>query len=178
MEDTDPATVCAIDFTTVLPEGTKEIVPRAEALTVWWKAFQKTGFLRKNPHCSVVEEESSCAAGILRIAGIQAGDAAATAAVEQKIRSSMKKIQVEDLGRLQASDLLASIPQEDPQGRGLQDLRDTEKKLSVKVVFDTIGEHVYLVGDAKKLEKKVFAIRNMISHYHWRLSGTEMSKKS
>ena len=86
----------------------------------------------------------------------------------------MRKIKLEDLGKMNATELLASIPEEDPMGRGLRDLREMEKKLSVKIIFnhDKNGGHVYIVGDSKKLEKKVFALRNLISHYHWRLSGT------
>jgi hypothetical protein len=160
----DPATICDIDFSFFLPKGSKEITTQAGMLIVWWKTFQQSGFLRKNPGCSILESS----AGILRIKGVEVGDTA-----ENKIRSSMKKIKVEDLGKMQAYDLLASIPEEDPQGRGQRDLRDMEKKLSVKIVFDKSGGHVYLVGDAKKLEKKVFAMRNLLSHYHWRLSGTD-----
>mmetsp|Transcript_6253 Transcript_6253/g.11107 ORF Transcript_6253/g.11107 Transcript_6253/m.11107 type:complete len:92 (-) Transcript_6253:51-326(-) len=48
-----------------------------------------------------------------------------------------------------------------------------EKKMSVKVVFDDETGHVFLVGDSKKLEKKCFPIRNMVSHYHWRLSWAD-----
>jgi hypothetical protein len=162
----DPAKICGIDFSMFLPEGSKEITTQAGTLIIWWKTFQQSGFLKKNPDCSILESSD----GILRIKGVEAGDVA-----ENKIRSSMKKIKVEDLGKMQATDLLASIPEEDPQGRGQRDLRDMEKKLSVKIVFEKSGGHVYLVGDAKKLEKKVFAMRNLLSHYHWRLSGTDSS---
>lgn len=55
------------------------------------------------------------------------------------------------------------------------DLRSMEKKLSVKVVFDDVTGHVYLVGDTKKIDKKCFALRNMFSHYHWRLSGKDVA---
>mmetsp|Transcript_21903 Transcript_21903/g.54232 ORF Transcript_21903/g.54232 Transcript_21903/m.54232 type:complete len:163 (-) Transcript_21903:890-1378(-) len=158
----DRATVCDIDFTAFCPTGSKQVATQAEALVVWWKTFQQAGFLRKNPDSLILNSPD----GILRIQGV--GDA-----VETKIRSSMKKIKAEDLGQMQATGLLESIPEEDLQGRGLQDLRDMEKKLSVKIFFDHGGGHVYLVGDAKKLEKKVFAMRNLLSHYHWRLSGRD-----
>ena len=162
----DIATFCDIDFTMFLPKGSKAIPTQAGALVLWWRTYQESGFLRKHPGCSVLCSPS----GVLRIEGDGIGDDA-----KNKIRSSMRKIKVEDLGKMQATDLLASIPEEDPQGRGLRDLRDMEKKLSVKIVFDDDGGHVYLVGDAKKLEKKVFAIRNLLSHYHWRLTGTNVS---
>lgn len=127
---------------------------------------------------------------------------------QKLIHTALKKIVVEDLGDLNATELLSSIPKQDPEGRGLEDLFSMESKLNVKVVFDTntnnidvntknedneatmtiekrnhdnddkknIGgtNHVLMVGDVKKIEKKVFAIRNMISHYHWRLSGKEV----
>ena len=88
---------------------------------------------------------------------------------------ALKKILVEDLGNMNATDLQASIPEEDSDGRGMSDLRSLEKKLSVKVVFDDVTGHVLLVGDAKKMEKKVFVIRNMLSHYHWRLLGLDVA---
>ena len=157
---------CDVDFTSFLPKDTKDVSRKGRALVLWWRNYQEPGLLRKNPDCSVNELSGE----VLRIRGDCDKDA-----VKHKIRSSMKKIKAEDLGDMQASDLLASIPEEDPQGRGLQDLRKIEKKLSVKIVFDEEGGHVYLVGDAKKLEKKVFTMRNLISHYHWRLSGKDVS---
>ena len=94
---------------------------------------------------------------------------------EDKARAALKKIVVEDLGNMGATELLRSIPQTDGEGRGMVDLRSMEKKLSVKVVFDDVTGHVYLVGDAKKIDKKCFALRNMFSHYHWRLSGKDVA---
>lgn len=168
MED-PAASVCDIDFTVFCLKGSKQVATQAEALVVWWKTFQQSSFLKKNPGCSILQSPI----GIIRIQGIGIGNAA-----ENKIRSSMKKIKAEDLGQMHASELLATIPEEDSQGRGLQDLREMEKKLSVKIFFDQSGGHVYLVGDTKKLEKKVFAMRNLLSHYHWRLSGRDVSKAS
>lgn len=88
---------------------------------------------------------------------------------------ALKKVKAEDLGNMNAAELQKSIPSKDAEGRGTEDLSALEKKLSVKVIFDSITGHVLLVGDEKKLEKKAFAIRNMLSHYHWRLSGTDVS---
>jgi len=174
--------ICEIDFASFLPKGgdggaaasNQESVQfettrkQAEALLVWWKTFQQAGFLKKNPAAKILEDSRE--RGILRLGGIENEDD-----VQKKMKSSLKKIQVQDLGNMRAQDLLASIPEEDPQGRGRKDLRDMERKLSVKIVFGPgQGEtHVYLVGDAKKLEKKVFCIRNLLSHYHWRLVGTD-----
>ena len=167
MEDSEY--ICDLNFETFLPNGSKQAATEAEALIIWWKSFQQSSFQRKFPECSVLESS----AGILRINGFVPGGT-----VETKIRSSMKKIKVEDLGNMQANELLASIPEVDPQGRGMKDLRDMEKKISVKIFFDKSGGHVFLVGDAKKLEKKVFAMRNLLSHYHWRLSGRDVSVQS
>ena len=94
---------------------------------------------------------------------------------EKGVRLALKKIQVQDLGNMNASELQLAIPMEDSEGRGMTDLISLEKKLAVKVVFDQESGHVLIVGDEKKLEKKVFVIRNMISHYHWRLSGTDVA---
>ena len=94
---------------------------------------------------------------------------------EDKARAALKKILVEDLGKMDAPELLTTIPETDAEGRGMVDLRSMEKKLSVKVVFDDVTGHVYLVGDAKKIDKKCFALRNMLSHYHWRLSGKDVA---
>jgi hypothetical protein len=91
------------------------------------------------------------------------------------VRMALKKVVVEDLGNLKASELEATIPFEDPEGRGMKDLKSLEKKLAIKVTFDKDTGHVLLIGDKKKLEKKVFVIRNMISHYHWRLFGTDVA---
>lgn len=94
---------------------------------------------------------------------------------EKGVWSALKKLIVEDLGNMNAAELQESIPDEDSEGRGMNDLFKFEKKLAVKVVFDEISGHVLLVGDQKKLEKKVFVLRNMISHYHWRLSGRDVA---
>jgi hypothetical protein len=94
---------------------------------------------------------------------------------EKSIQSTFKKVVAEDLGNMNATELVPTKTETNPEGRGMQDLHATEKKLSVKVVFDEDTGHVFLVADAKKLEKKCFVLRNMLSHYHWRLSGTDVS---
>lgn len=93
--------------------------------------------------------------------------------LEKSIHTALKKISIEDLGNMNAIELQSSIPEKDSEGRGMNDLHDLEKKLSVKVIFDDVTNHVLLVGEKKKLEKKVIVIRNMLSHYHWRLSGSD-----
>lgn len=97
---------------------------------------------------------------------------------EKTIHTALKKISIEDLGNMNAAELQSSIPNEDSEGRGMKDLHYLEKKLSVKVVFDNVTNHVLLVGEKKKLDKKVFEIRNMLSHYHWRLCGSDVVHSS
>lgn len=94
-------------------------------------------------------------------------------------KTILKKITVEDLGDMDAIELWNSIPEGDDtdhgDGRGRRDLWNHEKKLQVRVVFDAESKHVLLVGTKPKLQKKCITIRNMLSHYHWRLSGKDVS---
>ena len=57
---------------------------------------------------------------------------------------------------------------------GMVDLQRVEKELSVKVVFCEDG-HVLLAGSKPKLAKKCVVLRTMLTHYHWRLSGRDVS---
>jgi len=94
--------------------------------------------------------------------------------------SILKKITVDDLGNMDAEELWNSIPEGEQLihgGRGRQDLLNHEKQLHVKVVFDGRSKHVLLVGTKPKLDKKCITIRNILSHYHWRLSGKDVSMK-
>ena len=110
-----------------------------------------------------------------------------------------KKIVVEDLGNLNAIELYNSIPVgKDKDGRGLDDIYEIEKSLNVKLVFgckscsscccddnnsnntccnnnnnNNNNNHVYLVGPKPKLTKKCLVLRNILSHYYWRLTGIE-----
>ena len=55
-------------------------------------------------------------------------------------------------------------------------VRKIEKELSVKVVFCAAPDpHVLLVGAKAKLAKKCFVLRNLLSHYHGRLSGRDVA---
>jgi hypothetical protein len=92
------------------------------------------------------------------------------------LQAALKKIVVQDLGDLHAKELLATIPiNDDAQGRGQADLAAMEKQLAVKVVWMLDdGGHVLLVGSKAKLDKKCGAIRNMLSHYYWRLTGKQV----
>jgi hypothetical protein len=74
---------------------------------------------------------------------------------------------------LAAQELWDNIPEEDSEGRGRKDLEQLEKQLSIKVVF-LEKQHVLLVGVKTKLEKKCLVIRNVLSHYYWRLKGKQI----
>ena len=93
----------------------------------------------------------------------------------KQVAQALKKIVVEDLGDMNALELWESIPENDSDGRGRLDLTFMQKELSVKVVFSD-NRHVLLVGQKQKLAKKCFTLRNIISHYHWRLSGKETGR--
>ena len=90
----------------------------------------------------------------------------------KQIRAALKKVEVDDLGAMGAARLWEAIPEEDGAGRGRKDLAAMENELSVKVCFCEDG-HVLLVGSKAKLQKKCVQLRNLLSHYHWRLTGTE-----
>ena len=94
---------------------------------------------------------------------------------DKLLQTALKKIQVEDLGDLAANDLWLTIPEEDKDGRGRKDLGQLEKQLSVKVVFLEHDNHILLVGAKAKLEKKCLVIRNVLSHYYWRLKGKQIN---
>lgn len=93
----------------------------------------------------------------------------------KQISAALKKVEVEDLGAMDAARLWEAIPEEDGAGRGRKDLAEIEKELSIKVCFCEGDAHVLLVGAKTKLQKKAFALRNMLSHYHWRLSGRDVA---
>ena len=96
---------------------------------------------------------------------------------KDRIASGLRKVEVEDLGDMDAPRLWAAIPESDSGGRGRRDLAAIEKDLSVKVVFCE-NRHVLLVGAKAKLQKKCLSLRNLLSHYHWRLSGRDVSFES
>lgn len=170
--DAERASVCSLDVHLsdhLRIKSSKDEIALAQAhgLALWLQTFYFPSQIRKATGPVTV---TCISRGCLQVKGTfdkQAWD--------KRIRSGMKKVVAEDLGRMDAVELLESIPETDSEGRGIDELRATEKKLSVKVVFDDITGHVLLVGDAKKLEKKCFALRNMLSHFHWRLSGTDVA---
>jgi hypothetical protein len=151
------------------PDKQQQIaLAKARALVIWLQAYHFPVLRRRctEQHPLATVEVTSLESGCLRLVGDESPK------WEASIHSILKKVVVEDLGNWHASDLLRSIPERDAEGRGRHDMQETEKKLSVKIVFDEETGHVFLVGNPKKLEKKCFVLRNILSHYHWRLSGT------
>jgi hypothetical protein len=143
----------------------------AEGHAHWLLAFWAGGQQRKHPGLQVSIE--SCTS--LRVEAPDNGSGV-EAELRRAAKTALKKVDVEDLGPMDAAQLWDCIPEEDGNGRGRQDLRKVEKELSVKVVFCAPpGTHVLLVGAKPKLAKKCFVLRNLLSHYHWRLSGRDVA---
>ena len=156
------------------PEKKEIAVAQAQALVQWLKSFHLPLQIRKSKleHVTIHNPER----GILQIKW-QEDKGAINIQIdwEKIIESALKRVVAEDLGNLNAVELLSTIPEVDSERRGRSDLQSMRKKWSVEVVFDTETGHVFLVGDTKKLEKKCFPIRNLLRHYHWRLSGMDVS---
>ena len=154
----------------------EKISAHANALALWLLAHHFPSRIRKYSGDGEISARLSSTRG--RIELLVVPSSSSTFLRDEWIkaaRSSLKKIKVDDLGYMNATELVSTIPATDGEGRGLSDLQFTERKLLVKVVFDDVTGHVYLVGDAKKLEKKCFVLRNLLSHYYWRLSGNDVA---
>jgi hypothetical protein len=153
----------------------EQAMATAQGQAQWIEAFWFSTQGRKHPSLTFSVQKDRCAVCI------QSKDDD-TAQEQEKferywkkqIETALKKIHVEDLGAMNAMELKDSIPMEDSEGRGRKDLEALEKQLSVKVVFCD-NNHVLLVGQKQKLQKKCFVMRNILSHYHWRLSGKDVS---
>jgi hypothetical protein len=156
------------------PQKKQIAVAQAQALIDWLQSFHFPSQIRKSKLDNVKIHSSG--RGRLQIEWKE--ENSSDFSWEKNMQSVLKKVVAEDLGNMNATELFSSIPETDSEGRGLSDLRSMEKKMSVKVVFDDETGHVFLVGDSRKLEKKCFPIRNMLIHYHWRLSGTDVSFQS
>ena len=93
-------------------------------------------------------------------------DAAFAERWTKTVNATLKKVETDDLGDMDARYLSEAIPEE-----GLAKLRSLEQELSVKVVFCAASGHILLAGAKAKLAKKCFELKNVLAHYHWRLSG-------
>jgi hypothetical protein len=159
------------DATTPSSPAQEQAMAAAQGQTQWIEAFWFSSQRRKYPSLAFSIQKDHCVC-------IQSKDTQEQEEFERfwkkQIETALKKIQVEDLGDMNAMELKDSIPIEDLEGRGRKDLEALEKQLSVKVVFCD-NKHVLLVGQKQKLQKKCFVMRNILSHYHWRLSGKDVS---
>ena len=155
-------------------EAAKEAAATAaEGEAQWLHSFWFGGQMKKHSVRMSIEGRSG-----VRVAGpLEAGESAEQFEARwlQQIRVAGKKVDVEDLGMMDAARLWDAIPEDDGAGRGRRDLERIEKDLSVKVVFCLSNGHVLLVGAKAKLQKKTFVLRNLLSHYHWRLSGRDVA---
>lgn len=152
-------------------------VATAQGQAQWMQAFWFSSVRRKHPSLiiSIKEEACVCIQSCQDTLGlVQEQQEEFERYWNKQIETALKKIHVEDLGALNTTELKDSIPLEDSEGRGRKDLEALEKKLSVKVVFCDNNQHVLLVGQKQKLQKKCFVLRSILSHYHWRLSGKDV----
>ena len=146
----------------------------AEGEAEWLIAFWAGAQQRK--HGVSCEREGRSG---VRVVGPPATPEESAATFEERwskqLVAALKRVEVDDLGPMEAPRLWEAIPDDDGAGRGRRDLAAMEKELSVKVVFCAGSGRVLLVGARPKLAKKCFALRNLLSHYHWRLSGRDVA---
>ena len=153
-------------------------VHEATALSHWLAAFWIPSQQRKHPHATfrlllmtAKQQQQQQPEPQLQIINENSNEDV-TYYWEKRLTTAVKKIVVEDLGDMDAAALWETIPDEtDSQGRGRQDLVAMQNELQVHVEFCKSNKHVYLVGPKVKLTKKCITLRNVLSHYHWRLSG-------
>ena len=48
-------------------------------------------------------------------------------------------------------------------------------RMEISLYHGMLCRHVLLVGAKHKLANKCFVLRNLLSHYHWRLSGRDVA---
>ena len=85
---------------------------------------------------------------------------------QKLVSAALRKVETDDLGDMDAAYLSEAIPEE-----GRAKLASLQRELSVKVVFCAASGHIVLAGGRAKLSKKCFELKNVLAHYHWRLSG-------
>ena len=152
----------------IVEGGTDAAAAQRQALgqAAWLDAFWIPSQQKKNANLKLNMDGTSF---------IVEGESSSDTDWDKLLQTALKKILVEDLGDLAAKDLWLTIPDEDKEGRGRKDLAQLEKQLSVKVVFSEQDDHILLVGAKAKLEKKCLVIRNVLSHYYWRLKGKQIN---
>lgn len=181
-------TIDGLSNLTVAEEATLEsVLTVSEPEARWLEAFWFSTYRRKNPGGEAsLQELASGDRRVLLQARAESGCSSAQFSEQwtKAAVTALKKVEVEDLGAMDAAHLWETIPEVDSSGRGRADLAGLENELQVKAVF-CIGTpeehgkkahgHVFLVGAKTKLAKKAFVIRNLLSHYHWRLSGRDVA---
>ena len=104
----------------------------------------------------------------------------------KQVAKAIRALVEEDLGDMDATQLRPAIRD---SKTGLKDLTELEDRLKVIVFYCEApgvegavrgsgmyrNNHVCLVGAKKTLEKKCSDVRSVLSHYHWRLSGRDVS---
>jgi hypothetical protein len=145
---------------------------KVQGIVEWLQAFWLPTQQRKHPS---IRFDLTAADGSLQIRTSKEESIIDPSFWEKQVTQALKKVIVEDLGDMDALELWDSIPDSDKDGRGRQDLEQMQKELSVKAVF-LQDRHVLLVGPKQKLTKKCFTLRNVLSHYHWRLSGKDVGR--
>lgn len=107
-------------------------------------------------------------AGAVRVVTTRDGEGVWRKAVEKEL----KNVRTEDVGKMSGRNgrsLRDAFNEE-----GLEKLSKLEKDLRIKVIFRCDG-HVLLVGPKSKLQRKSSDVRNLLSHFHWRLSGQDVA---
>lgn len=151
-------------------------VHHTRAVKSWIKAHGLVALRRKNSALVaewMLTDEALQVTTAETITSSHTTTADAMDSLQRQLDNTLKKVEVEDLGDMNALELWNRIPlQDDNQGRGRKDLARMQKELHVHVEFAENG-HVYLVGPKAKLTKKCITLRNVLAHYHWRLSGKD-----
>ena len=139
----------------------------AEAKLAWLGSFWVDSQRKRNPHVAITTDD-----GLITISAVPA--AAETAETfrerwEKAVAAALKKVEQDDLGDMGGRG--RSMREQFPPD-GLAQLATLERELSVKVCFCANGR-VLLCGAKAKLLKKCLPIKNLLSHYLWRLSGKD-----
>eukprot|EP00977_Amphora_coffeiformis_P007957 scaffold1793_cov173-Amphora_coffeaeformis.AAC.12 len=160
-------------FVVTSPSCPEITIHHLRALRSWIEVYWLPTQRRKNP---LVEWNWTDGGDVLQVTSPTTTASATTTSIMESIQkqliTAMKKVQIEDLGDMNAMELYETIPLQDAQGRGREDLERMQKESNVHVEFAE-NQHVYLVGQKQKLSKKCITLRNVLSHYHWRLSGKD-----
>jgi hypothetical protein len=160
-------------------------VELSHARAAWLARFWIPAQLRRERgavNISVVDGSSVEVVALQPIPEEEDADAKWCEKWKKKVDTGLNKVIQQDLGPMNAPELLQAIHDTvntNTGNTGIADLTTIEQKLSVLVYFDcTDGpgkDHVLLLGTKKKLDNKCAGLRSILSHYHWRLSGKDVA---